>query len=317
MPQRARDVDVARPGGLQPPRRGAVQLAPEATDGGLELALIARPEVEHPAQRDRARRRLGRRGRLHALLALHQRAQQLRQRRQDLLGARGDRLDEPLVDLHRAQLVEELLELGRRDVDGELLRAALLRHPARRVRACAADAELVGHALHRLLEGVLAAREHELGAEDGEPQALGLAVHVGPRADLILLEEAAKVRRRRLVVGVALVLERVPLEVLAEAQLGRGHPAVAVGVAREPRRRRPRRLDEPEVEVEEPVEGLGVLARLDERGAQRVADHLAVGEPDLAQRPHRVEPLRRGHAQPVAAQQADELDEDPLHARPP
>ncbi len=157
---------------------------------------------------------------------------------------------------------------GPGQVDRQLLGAALRRHRARRERPRAPHPQLVGHALHGLLQRVLAARQHQLGAEHREPQALGLAVDVAVGAQLLLLEEAAQVDRARRLVRV-LVVERVALQVLAEAQLGGASAVlVLVGVAGDGAASARRADLEPEVEVEQPVEGRDVLGALDQRRAQ-------------------------------------------------
>ena len=78
----------------------------------------------------RSERRLGRvvavgRVLLQAPLALEQRLEQLGHRAQDVVGLRGHGLDELLVDAHLAQVLDELGERGRRQVDRQLLRPGL------------------------------------------------------------------------------------------------------------------------------------------------------------------------------------------------
>ncbi len=263
-------------------------------------------------QRPAARRLGGLRVGRQAALPLEQRLEQLGHRAQDVVGLRRDGLQELLVDAELAQVVDELRERRRREVDGQLLRAGLRRDAAGVERACALHAQLVGHARERVLQRVGVALEHEVLAEDREPQPLGLAVDVVRGAQLVLGQEAAQVDGLRVLVGVAAVLlGRLALEVLPQPQL-RGCAPALVDV-RVHRRRRRRLRSQPEEEVEEPVVGLDVLGGLDERRAQRVAHDRPLADADVAQRVQRVETLRRRHADVVAPQDADEVGDDPVH----
>ena len=83
----------------------------------------------------------------------------------------------------------------------------------------------MGHAGERVLQGVGVALQHEVLTEDGEAQALGLAVDVVRGAQVLLGQEAAQVDRGLVLVRVrAVLLGRGALEVLAQAQLGRRPP---------------------------------------------------------------------------------------------
>ena len=137
-----------------------------------------------------------------------------------------------------------------------------------------------------------------LGAEHREPQALGLAVDVAVGAQLLLLEEAGGGRS-------ALVAS---CECSASAPAGRppgprrsrssvGAPAVLVPRWVWPAHRRRLRLGvalQPEVEVEQPVEGLNVLGALDQRRPEGVAHGRSVGEAHAAAGPRARQGPRRG-----------------------
>ena len=222
-PQGVRQADAPGAVALQPAPARAVDLAAEAADRRLELALLGGREVEQRAQRPPARRVGG----------LGCRSPSRRWRSSSASSSSGsarrmssacavDGLDELLVDAQLAQVVDELRERRRRQVDRQLLGAGLRRDAAGVERARALHAQLVGHARQRVLQRVGVALEHEVLAEDREPQPLGLAVDVVRRAQLVLGQEAAQVDGLRVLVGVAAVLlGRLALEVLAEPQLRR------------------------------------------------------------------------------------------------
>ena len=138
-----------------------------------------------------------------AALTLEQRLEQLGHRAQDVVGLRRDGLEELLVDAELAQVVDELGERRRREVDRQLLRAGLRGDAARVERPRALHAQLVGHAREGVLEGVGVALQDEVLAEDREAQPLGLAVDVVRRSQLVLGQEAAQVDGLRVLVGVA------------------------------------------------------------------------------------------------------------------
>jgi len=140
-------------------------------------------------------------------------------------------------------------------------------------------------------------------------------VQVARRRDLILLEEAAQVDGSHLLVVVAaLVVQRIGLELLLEAQLG-GQATVVVVVRVRAQAGGPslRVGAQAEEDVEQAVERLDVVGLLDQRGPQGVADHVAPAEPDVRERAQAVDAFGRRHAHVMAAQHLQEVVEDPVH----
>jgi hypothetical protein len=311
-PEGVRQADAPDAIALQPPPPRAVDLASQAPHRRLELALLGGGQVEQRAKRAPGRRVVAV-GRLllQPAPALEQRLEQLGHRAQDVVGLRGHRLDELLVDAELAQVVHELGERRSGQVDRQLLGARVRCDAARGERPRPLHAKLVGHPRERILEGVGVALEDEVLAEHGQAQPLRLPVDVVRRAQLFLGQEAAQVDGLRVLVGVAAVLpRRLALEVLAQAELGRGaaalvHVRVHLGRGRGLR-------PQAEEQVEQAVVGLDVLATLDQRRAQGVAHDRALAEADVGERAQRVEPLGRRHAHVVAAQEPDEVVDDPV-----
>ena len=312
-PQRVGHADPTH--AIDPLATGAVRHAGGGRGAGW------RPRARASRARERSSRRrsgvarrpllvVGARGG-QAVLALEQRAQQVGQRGDDVVGLgldgleRGPRRRPPRAGPRRARRTPRSVRSS-----GSSSAPLSGATPPGSKRARAPDPQLVGMAAHRLLELVLAAREHELGAEHRQPQPLGLAVEVRRGADCVLLEEAAQVDRLGLVVGVPVVVVGLALQRprRSAARSGRrcrpraGAAASGAGPGR-------RSLTEPEVEVEQPLEGLGVVGALDRASpAARRAPPRGRRGPRARPRSSASRPSAVDTRTPVLAQQPDEVD---------
>ena len=179
----------------RPPARAADPPA-QAPDRRLQLALVGGRQVEQPAQRPPvlAASSSAPSASCQPALALEQRLEQLGQRAQHVVGLGLQRLDQLLVDAQLAQVLHELGQRRRGQLDRQLLRAALGRDRAGLERPRALDAQLVRDARER----VAAARPDCGSARAAGRRPTAAAARVSPWMSLrgpqvLLAQEAAQV----------------------------------------------------------------------------------------------------------------------------